>query len=167
MLIAVMGLVLPPSTQPVLAGQARENAKALGFLCGPSGLRVYYMLGRVTSMDEPEPEASHDPEPSGYLTAHCFRLEYGCHSSPTEIRLSAARREYMSTTTYHEILSRVQRLTRAEQLRLLQELTALIRRQVTVQTPRSILELQGLGKETWKGIDVQEYVDQERALWNG
>jgi len=73
----------------------------------------------------------------------------------------------MSTTTYHEILSRVQRLTRAEQLRLLQELTALIRRQVTVQTPRSILELQGLGKETWKGIDVQEYVDQERALWNG
>ena len=31
----------------------------------------------------------------------------------------------------------------------------------------SILELQGLGKEIWAGIDGQEYVDQERAAWNG
>ena len=31
----------------------------------------------------------------------------------------------------------------------------------------SILELQGLGKETWQNIDVQAYIDQERASWNG
>jgi len=31
----------------------------------------------------------------------------------------------------------------------------------------SILELQGLGKEIWRGIDAQKYVDQERAAWNG
>jgi hypothetical protein len=29
------------------------------------------------------------------------------------------------------------------------------------------LDLQGLGKEIWKGIDAQEYVDRERASWNG
>jgi hypothetical protein len=31
----------------------------------------------------------------------------------------------------------------------------------------SILELQGLGKAIWQGIDAQEYVDGERASWNG
>jgi hypothetical protein len=73
----------------------------------------------------------------------------------------------VSTTVYYEILSRVQRLTPADQLRLLEELAALIRRQVTTRSQRSILELQGLGKEIWQGIDAQEYVDRERASWNG
>jgi hypothetical protein len=31
----------------------------------------------------------------------------------------------------------------------------------------SILQLQGLGKEIWQGVDAQEYVDQERSAWNG
>jgi hypothetical protein len=31
----------------------------------------------------------------------------------------------------------------------------------------SILQLQGLGKEIWRGIDAQAYVDQERTGWNG
>jgi len=35
------------------------------------------------------------------------------------------------------------------------------------QTQRSILELQGLGKEIWQGVDAQEYIEQERASWNG
>jgi hypothetical protein len=32
---------------------------------------------------------------------------------------------------------------------------------------RSILELKGLGKEIWKGLDAQAYVDQERRSWHG
>jgi len=31
----------------------------------------------------------------------------------------------------------------------------------------SILELQGLGKEIWLGMDAQAYVNQEGAAWNG
>jgi hypothetical protein len=31
----------------------------------------------------------------------------------------------------------------------------------------SILELQGLGKAIWQGVDAQEYVNRERASWNG
>jgi hypothetical protein len=31
----------------------------------------------------------------------------------------------------------------------------------------SIVELRGLGKEIWAGIDAQEYVDQERRSWHG
>ena len=31
---------------------------------------------------------------------------------------------------------------------------------------RSIMELHGLGKELWDGIDAQAYVDQLRDEWN-
>jgi len=73
----------------------------------------------------------------------------------------------MSTTAYHEVLERVQHLNPVDQLRLLGDLATLVRHQVTPRTQRSILELQGLGKEIWRGIDAQDYVDQERAAWNG
>ncbi len=32
---------------------------------------------------------------------------------------------------------------------------------------RSILELQGLGKDIWAGIDAQDYVNHERSTWAG
>ena len=73
----------------------------------------------------------------------------------------------MSTIAYDEVLDRAQRLAPADQLRLLEELAALLRRKVTVQKRRSILELEGLGKEIWQGVDAQEYVNRERASWNG
>jgi hypothetical protein len=38
---------------------------------------------------------------------------------------------------------------------------------VIPQPKRSILELEGLGKEIWNGIDAGEYVNQERDSWNG
>ena len=77
------------------------------------------------------------------------------------------RGEKMPTLVYYEVLERVQQLSPADQLRLLEELAALVRRQVVTRTRRSILELQGLGKEIWQGMDAQEYVDRERASWNG
>jgi hypothetical protein len=41
----------------------------------------------------------------------------------------------------------------------------LIRSQLQVK--HSILELEGLGKAIWQGIDAQQYVDQERDSWTG
>lgn len=32
---------------------------------------------------------------------------------------------------------------------------------------RSLLELKGLGKEIWEGLDAQAHVDQERRSWHG
>jgi hypothetical protein len=32
-------------------------------------------------------------------------------------------------------------------------------------TKGSILELKGLGKEIWRGIDVDAYIKEERASW--
>ncbi|MGA7937162.1 MAG: hypothetical protein WCA35_26665 [Kovacikia sp.] len=42
-----------------------------------------------------------------------------------------------------------------------------MRRRITQKPKRSIMELEGLGKEIWQGIDAQEYVNQERDSWNG
>ncbi len=72
-------------------------------------------------------------------------------------------------STYHEVRRLAENLTPEEQMRLIEDLSKLIRQRVTL-TPkpkRSILELEGLGKEIWNGIDAQEYVNQERNSWNG
>ncbi len=70
-------------------------------------------------------------------------------------------------STYHDIRRQVESLTPDEQLKLLEDLAASVRRRVTSKPKRSILELEGLGKEIWNGIDAQEYVNQERGAWNG
>jgi hypothetical protein len=33
-------------------------------------------------------------------------------------------------------------------------------------TPLSILELQGLGKEIWAGVNTDEYLRRERQAWD-
>ena len=68
---------------------------------------------------------------------------------------------------YQDIRRQVENLTPDEQLRLLEELAAIVRRRILLKPKRSIMELEGLGKETWQGLDAQEYVNQERASWNG
>lgn len=70
-------------------------------------------------------------------------------------------------TSYENVLRNVESLSRAEQLRLLSELAEYLRKHGAPEARTSILELQGLGKEIWRGIDAQEYVDRERAAWNG
>jgi len=42
-----------------------------------------------------------------------------------------------------------------------------LRADTAAETSTSILELQVLGKDIWQGMDAQEYVDHERASWNG
>jgi hypothetical protein len=68
--------------------------------------------------------------------------------------------------SYENILRNVESLSRAEQLRLISEVAEHLRIQHGPEVT-SILKLQGLGKEIWAGIDAQEYVDRERASWNG
>lgn len=70
-------------------------------------------------------------------------------------------------TTYQDIRRQVENLTPSEQLRLLEDLAAIVRRRMLSKPKRSIMELEGLGKEIWHGLDAQEYVNQERASWNG
>ena len=70
-------------------------------------------------------------------------------------------------STYSAVLTQVLRLAPDEQLRLISEFFSHIRQRMIPKPKRSILELEGLGKEIWHGIDAQEYVDRERDSWNG
>ncbi|MEO8891626.1 MAG: hypothetical protein ABI417_08850 [Coleofasciculaceae cyanobacterium] len=72
-------------------------------------------------------------------------------------------------SNYQEVRRLAESLTPDEQIRLIEEMSKSIRQRVTLthKPKRSILELRGLGKEIWKGIDAQEYVNQERDSWNG
>ena len=69
--------------------------------------------------------------------------------------------------TYQEIRRQIEGLTRDEQLRLLEELATIVRHRTPLKPKRSIMELEGLGKDIWQGMDAQQYVDQERLSWNG
>jgi hypothetical protein len=73
----------------------------------------------------------------------------------------------VALTTYQEVLESAKRLRPDEQLRLLEDLAAFLQRRISMPPRRSILELQGLGKQLWQGLDAQAYVDQELNAWNG
>lgn len=74
----------------------------------------------------------------------------------------------MAEANYNHVVSEIKDLPLIDQLRLLEEMAVLIRKK-TAQSPhdRSILELQGKGKEIWADVDVKKYIDEERSSWNG
>ncbi len=70
-------------------------------------------------------------------------------------------------TTYQDIRRQIEKLPPDEQLRLLEDLAGILRRSLPPKPKQSIMDLEGLGKEIWQGIDAKEYVDRERNSWNG
>ena len=73
----------------------------------------------------------------------------------------------MTTYSYYDVLNQAQHLTPDEQLRLLEDLAAHLRHQTFSPPKHSIMEFKGLGKEIWKGVDVEKYIDEERNSWDG
>jgi hypothetical protein len=67
---------------------------------------------------------------------------------------------------YQTVLNQVQRLSSEEQFQLLEDLVVMLRQKTTKQPQHSILELAGLGKEVWQGVDVGEYIKRERDAWD-
>lgn len=47
-----------------------------------------------------------------------------------------------------------------------QEVIHLLSDALESHEPPSILDLKGLGKEHWKGIDLAAHVERERASWD-
>jgi len=56
----------------------------------------------------------------------------------------------------------------AEQLELISLISRKLIRQsgLKEKKQRSLLELEGLGSEIWKGVDAQKYVDDLRNEWS-
>ena len=73
----------------------------------------------------------------------------------------------MAAHAYEKAIQLAESLSAEEQQRLLAELTARLAKNAPPEKKHSIMELCGLGKEIWEGIDAQEYVRNERASWNG
>ena len=60
---------------------------------------------------------------------------------------------------------RLQDRARQERRSLAQEVIHLLEQAIGPRVPRSILELRGLGKDSWEGIDSAAYVRAERDSW--
>ncbi|CAN5320882.1 hypothetical protein BH20ACI1_BH20ACI1_20420 [soil metagenome] len=59
----------------------------------------------------------------------------------------------------------VKPLPNNEKLRLIAKVSSDLAENENEKPKRSLLELEGLGKEIWEGIDAQEYVDEMRDEW--
>jgi plasmid stability protein len=63
---------------------------------------------------------------------------------------------------YRKLQARAKREHRS----VAQEVTHILSKALEESEPLSILELQGLGKEVWSGVDAASHVDVERRSWD-
>jgi hypothetical protein len=66
-----------------------------------------------------------------------------------------------------DVINRFQKLSPDEQDQVLEEIQAIVRQRVknAHRHKHSIMELEGMGKELWRGIDVEKYIEEERNSW--
>jgi hypothetical protein len=70
------------------------------------------------------------------------------------------------TATLDDVLEISKRLPRADRLRLISLLSDDLRSEMEPEEqPIDMLSLAGLGAEIWQDIDVDAYLEQERASW--
>ena len=63
------------------------------------------------------------------------------------------------------LYERLQEQAKQEHRSLAQQVIHVLH-EVVDQEPVSLLELRGLGKDLWKGIDAVEYIREERDSWD-
>jgi plasmid stability protein len=61
---------------------------------------------------------------------------------------------------------RLQKRARARRRSVAQEVTVILEDALGRQEPLSILDLRGLGKEAWRGVDGVSHVEAERRAWD-
>ena len=71
----------------------------------------------------------------------------------------------MSSNTKNIYEEHIKLLPREQQLQLLNILRQELENGEANGKPHSILELHGLGKEIWQGVDPKEYVNKLRDEW--
>lgn len=64
------------------------------------------------------------------------------------------------------LYKKLQARARRERRSVAQEVTNILALALETQAPLSILDLQGLGKEHWQGIDAADHVRRERDSWD-
>jgi plasmid stability protein len=61
---------------------------------------------------------------------------------------------------------KLQKRARDRHRSVAQEVRSILEAALASPKPLSILELRGLGKEAWQGIDAGDHVDRERRAWD-
>ena len=64
------------------------------------------------------------------------------------------------------LYAELQRRAKAERRSLAQEVVRILEREVGRPRRRKITELKGLGKELWRKMDVDRYLERERRSWD-
>lgn len=71
------------------------------------------------------------------------------------------------SNTLEKVLDLTEELSILDQLRLIELLVAKVRgKQEKTPTPIDMLSLAGVGADLWQRIDVDTYLEQERASWD-
>ena len=65
-----------------------------------------------------------------------------------------------------ELYEKLRERARLQRRSVAQEVTRLLEDALKEPEKLSLMELRGLGKEIWEGIDPAEYVEAERASWD-
>jgi len=65
-------------------------------------------------------------------------------------------------TLYRKLQARARRERRS----VAQQVTEILSRALEEPEPLSILDMQGLGKEHWRGIEAAGHVERERSSWD-
>jgi plasmid stability protein len=64
------------------------------------------------------------------------------------------------------LYDRLKARAKRERRSVAQEVAVLLATALEAPEPLSIMDLQGLGKDLWQGVDASAHVEAERAAWD-
>ncbi len=65
-----------------------------------------------------------------------------------------------------DLYEKLKERAESEHRSLAQEVVHLLSKAVASRARPSLMDLRGLGKEIWQGIDAARYIEEERASWD-
>jgi hypothetical protein len=73
---------------------------------------------------------------------------------------------------YQQVIEQINQFTPEQQLELMSDLASIIgqrmqKPQEPIKPQHDIMEFEGIAKDLWKDIDVEKYIQEERASWGG
>jgi hypothetical protein len=72
-----------------------------------------------------------------------------------------------SKLRFEDYVRGIEHLKPNEQLSLIEIMSARLKKTLKQEKAKhSVMELEGLGADIWKGIDAQQYVSKERESWD-
>lgn len=68
--------------------------------------------------------------------------------------------------TYEEAWHYVRRLKPEDQLQLFKEIATSVLPKAKIVQKHNVMEFEGIAKDFWQGIDVKQFIEEERNSWD-